>query len=448
MASDEDDLCALERHMRGLLHEDAPHDEPCGPVAPIPLIVDALNYLNFFTDGGRYKPEQSAMTPWEQVAVLRARVRGFLHACECSGFAPEFVVDAGWQTDENCRKWMARREAEVAECSRHLPLGMDSLLCDALVEAGGRVYRAAGLDGDDVVARMAVEMGPASLVLSADRDMFRYAAIFNATERICVDFALDRSGNRLTLVRSRHSAPKPGVGPRDVSALPYAPGAWLARSNKLHNARTRPHDGYVRGCCSPFVRGYGNLHGLARPLRLAAYEAMGVGGQVRESFPEWDERAGRVAWVDKLVQPDGALRPLLASPHEALEWLRERDPCALAGDHPLRAFARVSLLAELFDSVAGFAGFGAPRSILAIATELAGAEAERPLGKAARRACAWPPWSKVQQESPHGARGGGGRGARGSGGSGGAGRSAGDGRGRGRGRAGRGREQGLNTSDL
>jgi len=30
-----------------------------------------------------------------------------------------------------------------------------------------------GKDGDDVVARLAYELGPSSLILSADRDMFR-----------------------------------------------------------------------------------------------------------------------------------------------------------------------------------------------------------------------------------------------------------------------------------
>jgi hypothetical protein len=32
-----------------------------------------------------------------------------------------------------------------------------------------------GKDGDDVAARLAYELGPKSLILSADRDMFRYS---------------------------------------------------------------------------------------------------------------------------------------------------------------------------------------------------------------------------------------------------------------------------------
>lgn len=462
----DDELEELAAHMRGLLqqedtpqgrHSDLPARRIVSATLPAcskgadgslvgagrPLIVDALNYLNFFTGGGRHQKDTSATLPWAQVAILRARTRGFVHACEESGFAAEFVVDAGWQTAETAAKWKGRREEEVREASRFLPLGMDVLLCDALVEAGARVYRAVGLDGDDVIARMAEEAGEGALILSADRDMFRYPAIRDAHQRqpvVHVDFELSRCGRRLLLVPSRYSAPKPGVCARDVSTLPYTPAAWLRHNNKLYNALTRPEDGYVRGCCSPFVRSHGNLHAIARPLRLAAYAAIGVSGAVRESYPEWDEEAHAVVWVDELVLPDSTLLHLLREPVLALDWLERHDPAAQARqDNPLRSFARVSLVAELVDAIRPQReceeGQRA-RSILTVAEEIAGAEAKRALNRAARDACVWPPWAKVALQAPHQGTGNGigrgwrgGRGARG-------GRAKGDGfwRGRGQGR--------------
>jgi hypothetical protein len=57
----------------------------------------------------------------------------------------------GWKSEEAHEKWRSRREDEVAEGFRNFPIGLDSILSDVLEECGQRVYRAEGLDGDDVV---------------------------------------------------------------------------------------------------------------------------------------------------------------------------------------------------------------------------------------------------------------------------------------------------------
>jgi hypothetical protein len=357
MEDEFDELDGLSARLSSLVAHDggagAGSETPEAPREPRPFIVDALNLLNFFsgksqTGQFRGKP-QPGLSPWEQIAVMRTRVRGFLRACESSNLRPHFVVDAGWQSDEAFRKWLRRREREFATDSRFLPLGMDALLCDMLVEAGARVYRADGLDGDDVIVRMALEAGDASLILSADRDMFRYTDLSCAQQRVCAEFMLDGAGQHVYLLASPSGRPKDGVRSRKVTQLPYEPDTWLKPASKLHTA---PQVGYVRGCCSPWTRRHGNLHGLARPLRLAVYAALGVQGRVREVYPDRCADSEAVRWVDEKVEPDGSLLPLLAQPHAALEWLTQADPCAAAGDDPVRAFARVSLVAELVNAIA------------------------------------------------------------------------------------------------
>jgi len=178
------------------------------------------------------------------------------------------------------------------------------------------VYTVEGTDGDDVIARLAHELSasepgaPSALVLSADRDMFRYDDLIpNAPERVFADFsfvvaaaAAAASDVSIELHPSPNPTPKPGVARRAASDVPaYDPVEWTRRHDKLRAVLRKGE--YVRGACSPLTRAAGNLHGIARPLRRAAYAAMGAADAVREAYPEWDEASGRVRWVDDLVAP-------------------------------------------------------------------------------------------------------------------------------------------------
>jgi hypothetical protein len=114
------------------------------------------------------------------------------------------------------------------------------------------VYRAEGLDGDDVVAKLAQELGPKTMLLSADRDMFRYVGLDNPADRVMADFTFDPVdvqgrrehhdahadahadiGYRLRLIPSHNPTRRRGVSKRWLSEVPYDPEAWLMTSNKL-----------------------------------------------------------------------------------------------------------------------------------------------------------------------------------------------------------------------
>ena len=59
-----------------------------------------------------------------------------------------------------------------------------------------------------------------------------------------------------------------------------------------------------------------------------------------------------------MVEPNAELAPLLKDPPAALKWLEAKDPMASQKtDHPLRAFARVLMVAELVNAAYGVGFF-------------------------------------------------------------------------------------------
>jgi hypothetical protein len=79
--------------------------------APRPLIIDALNKLNYFIPWD--DPDLAGAPPWELIAAMQTRLTKFIDACKASDFEPHFVVDNGWVTDEARDKWTERKTAEA-----------------------------------------------------------------------------------------------------------------------------------------------------------------------------------------------------------------------------------------------------------------------------------------------------------------------------------------------
>lgn len=406
--------------------------------SPRHLVVDALNLLtDYFLPDDRGAAKGDA---WTMLAVMQRRVAGFLEACANTtpALVPHFVIDAGWQSEEAATKWRKRREREVRAHARTIPLSADTFLADALRAAGAKVYQVEGADGDDIVAVLARALGATSLILSADRDMFRYddTVLPDAPKRVAASFSFfpfaeaaprgtrgassetfeknlredtkDTKDTRrakelfgVVLHASPTKQPKEGVKRRGSTDVPrFDPSVdferWSAPYDKLKTVVDRPALGYVRGACSPQTRAFGNLHGHARPLRLAAYRAMGARGRVHERFPEWDEANDAVRWEDADVDVEsGATRDASSSSAAdasdarlvsdvsdsaddtklaetflrdgnvatcavsaevaALRWLRARDPAwrfaSARGEDDadsFRGFARFAIVAECF----------------------------------------------------------------------------------------------------
>ena len=213
--------------------------------------MDALNFLTAY-----FLPIDAApkgTSAWRLLEAMQSRVNGFVAACAATNLRPHFVIDAGYQSEEAATKWRKRREAEVRRHERAIPLSADTFLCDLLRAAGAPCYAAEGKDGDDIVARLAYELGPRSLILSADRDMFRYDFIRNAPDRVMADFSLRGDDPVLVALHpSPTGTPKDGVSFRTLKDVPtYEPDEWLHPHCKLHAVIHRPSHGYVRARALP-----------------------------------------------------------------------------------------------------------------------------------------------------------------------------------------------------
>jgi|AntAceMinimDraft_5_1070358.scaffolds.fasta_scaffold28058_3 hypothetical protein len=113
-----------------LLSPSVAHDEP------IDLVLDALVKQEFFFPV--FDAANKTGSPWQLVAVMYHRVRGFIAACTASGFRLHWVMDCGWRSEEAHEKWRSRREEEVGKQMRNFPIGLDSILSDFLEECGQR----------------------------------------------------------------------------------------------------------------------------------------------------------------------------------------------------------------------------------------------------------------------------------------------------------------------
>ena len=330
-------------------------------MADTPLVVDALNFLTrYFMPVDKLGKKTPA---WRLLAATKTMVEGFLEACAASGYSPHFVIDAGWKSDEAAKKWTKRREAECRRGERAIPLNADTFLAELLREAGAPVYQVEGEDGDDIAAVLAYTLGKNSLILSEDRDMFRYVFIEDAGSRVMVDFSFEVPANGGPVTLAFHPSTtqrvKDGVADRTLSDMPTCDIAqWSSPTNKLSVVTHNPRKGYVRGCCSPWTRRFGNLHGITRPLRLAAYHALGHTTGVFEKFPEWNDDGECVRWEegDVTPDPDPVLMEMLGRPAECLDWLTKRDPGAeddSSRDGTFRCFARYGIVAEITAAVKG-----------------------------------------------------------------------------------------------
>ena len=205
-------------------------------MADTPLVIDALNFLTrYFMPVDKLGKKTPA---WRLLAATKTMVEGFLEACAASGYSPHFVIDAGWKSDEAAKKWTKRREAECRRGERAIPLNADTFLAELLREAGAPVYQVEGEDGDDIAAVLAYTLGKNSLILSEDRDMFRYVFIEDAGSRVMVDFSFEvlANGGPVTLAfhPSTTQRVKDGVADRTLLDMPTCDiASWSSPTNKL-----------------------------------------------------------------------------------------------------------------------------------------------------------------------------------------------------------------------
>ena len=310
------------------------------------IVMDALNFLTrYFCPN--FTLIKTPLDVWTYVIEeIDNNIKKLIHAARNTGCTLHFVVDSGFQSDEAKSKWVGRRENEVKFGSRLLPLETDVILCETLRKYQQLVYCPVGLDADDIVVKLAIFYN--GHVLSEDKDMFRYTD-FNS-EYVFSNFIIEE--NTMLFVQADATKIKRTILKRSTSDLPLEIDKWLLPYNKLDNPD------YVRGCCSPVVKQFGNTQGISRPLRSAIYSILKLEHKF-ERWPEWSERNKQVYWVNNNNTASKSLIYVFKTPFLALEWLENNDPsfyCHFTkthGENPLRVFARIITCAGLYSYVSG-----------------------------------------------------------------------------------------------
>lgn len=286
------------------------------------LIVDLSNQIDFFY------PINQQYTIREHIANMRERVKMFMVNCE-EKFDPIIVVDNVTASAETTQKWECRRENEILNKKKNLPLNLDILICDALKNHGSKIYADKAVDADDVVAKLASIM-PGSLILSSDRDMFRYN-LYNKNRIFST--ATMSSNSDLKLWKGLNLCVKPGCSLKMVDDIPM-----VYPSDKPYHTISNV---YIRGVSdshSDFV----NLHHVCKRIRQCLYSRLSI-QSVKEKYPIFDKETNGVLWINELVHAK-ASTDVQFDFGTLLDVLTKLDPMKKPTSE--RLYAREAIIAE------------------------------------------------------------------------------------------------------
>jgi len=325
----------------------SPTDAPAGPRH---IVVDTLNYLNWFLPATSKRYKQSE--PWVLLNEAHKRVRHFLDSCRRQNIVPHFVIDIGFSSEEVAETWRQRRVKEVNGGFKTMPYNADSAIGALLTIAGADVLRPLGVDADDAVATLAVELG--ADVLSGDSDFLRYPGLPH--DRLFDDLEFERG--RITFVRRTNFVVgkyKAHLPPRKLLPLPCDVASWRESNAKLlGDLHASPESGlmlgtYVRGNADGLTKRCGNLHAIATPIRRAVYKHIDVEA-VHETYPVWDAEKERAAWFEGRIHADDSEFADELEPDTILRYLTERDTVEPPCTHTAawRRHAREAMAAELY----------------------------------------------------------------------------------------------------
>lgn len=281
------------------------------------VYMDGINWLGSF-----WNTREIMTNPWRALRNSDKKVRQFVHAARLSNFEIVLVADADTKTEQALGKWHKRRQEEIFKERKKVCLGVDIFLVESFQKHGIRVVRPLGADADDVLAALAI--ATSGIVLSRDRDFFRY----DRPICVCNGFSVRDGKLFLEPTTTIDTSAKPRSVTRRVqlelahAVLSYEQNWSLGVITKyrpsLMNGMTR------RGTSSSSDKTMGNLHVLARPLRAAVYAILGEEWAVEE-VPEWCKENKKVVWTETTVAADPALVPVLNKPQAVVAWLVERD---------------------------------------------------------------------------------------------------------------------------
>jgi predicted nucleic acid-binding protein len=236
------------------------------------LFTDVLNLTHTFVDTS------------DTVNLARARdnVHTFAAAARASDVTVRIFIDSSIATNEALRLWTNRRAEEVRNGKKFLPNNWSVIFGDMFVEEGISVAYSLHSDLDDLLAHAAHHHGEGAVVLSQDKDFFRYRSPSGGPVSYSRCNAFLVKGGRLFLHPWRHLQPHQQVptdrtlpalddakAPKGASATPMV--EFDSGSDDVAESNSRRYM-YRRGAVSPCIRALNSQpFQTARSLRRAVY---------------------------------------------------------------------------------------------------------------------------------------------------------------------------------
>ena len=276
------------------------------------LVVDVLNQI------APHYSRKSNFSSW--AANARKNIKNVSEVARKRNLQPIYVVDAALKREVET-KWMKRREREVRKGEKGMLFDGDIAVSELLLEQNQLVIADLHHNADDVVASWALFSSKESIVLSADKDYFRYGE----GELIGRVYCLDKSHRDIEMVQHKKKVSESKKLPFTMNyKSSFVNHASEFLVNKLYTAGsfrgTEYSNLFLRGATRPDaeLNGKGSLHLAARPYRRRLYSH-----PVFEIFPYWNGTS--VCWVNEFVDP-------LSTASLPDKTMKEFDPVRIAID--------------------------------------------------------------------------------------------------------------------
>ena len=277
------------------------------------LVVDVFNQI-----APHYSPK-STVSSW--IAHARNNIKNVSEVARKRNLRPIYVIDAALKYEVET-KWITRREREVRKGKKGMLFDGDIIVSELLLQKNQLVIADLHNNADDVVASWALFSSKESIVLSADKDYFRYGE----GELVGRVYSfLDKSNQEIEMVQQTknicESRKLPFIMNYRSSFVNHASELFVIKLYQAGSFRgTKYSNLFLRGATRPDAElyGKGNLHLAARPYRQQLYTQ-----PVFEIFPYWN--GTNVCWINEFVDP-------LSRASLPDKTMKEFDPVAIAID--------------------------------------------------------------------------------------------------------------------
>lgn len=257
------------------------------------LLIDVLNFQNFFLKTGDYCNQSDLRVPKEKISK-------FMNWCKKNKIIVYIFIDSyRVEHNEAMKKWIVRREKAIYTKRRGVPWGSGMILRDYFEKFGAVVHYSYTSDCDDTIASFASNLRN-TIVLTGDRDIYRYK--YNNFPTIYSHFEF--INDEVIFYKKDPVKRKPWSGVDLLDIITPVPETCPIGCN----IETLKRDLFFKvGVPNINCVHFGNFAGSRiKEIRHAMYYHVfnNTTELIREFYPEWDKEDEKVIWIDEKVNPN------------------------------------------------------------------------------------------------------------------------------------------------